>query len=98
MGVRRVVGWAGLVSLPLLAWAFLTGRGAAAAVFLVAGLCLPALTMLLHLGLTRTLSPSEKAIWRRELWIGHRALVAVWQYLLSRDLGEATRSLARERQ
>ena len=97
VNLRRLVGWTGLVSLPLLVLSALTGREMLALIALFFGLCVPTLTMILHLNATRALSPADKAVWRRELWVGHRALVAVWTYLLSSDLAAATRGLAVER-
>lgn len=57
------------------------------------GLGAPYLAMIAHLHFSNELSDPERTAWRRELWWGHRAIVAVWTYLLVKDLKQASTDL-----
>jgi hypothetical protein len=60
------------------------------------GLAGPYVAMIGHLSLSRELSPAERVPWRRELWWGHRSIVAVWTYLLAKDLHQASAELGKQ--
>jgi hypothetical protein len=67
-------------------------RAAWALLFL--GLAGPYLAMIGHLNFSGELSVTEKSAWRRELWWGHRSIIAVWTYLLTKDLHSTSSELA----
>jgi hypothetical protein len=90
-----MAGWISIVAIPVAIVAALTDQSALLMAALFAGCGLPFLVMILHLNLTRRLTTDEKNVWRAELWMGHRALIAAWTYLLSSDLGAATIRLMR---
>jgi hypothetical protein len=63
----------------------LVGVPYASLVFL-SGFLVPVAFFIFHLNLTTELTVPEKAVWRRDLWIGWRAAAAMWSYLLASDL------------
>lgn len=94
---RRVVAAVCSAGLPLaVAGALVDSLRPVAWPMVLLALAGPYLVMIGHLSLSRELSPAEKSLWRRELWWGHRSIVAVWTYLLTRDLHEASRQFAEE--
>jgi hypothetical protein len=93
VALRHVVGWASMGAFLVFVFAMVTARGTLSTVAFLMGMCAPALTMIAHLNMTGCLTGPEKAVWRRQLWLGHRAVVAVWTYLLCGNLGSATRGL-----
>ena len=90
---RRLVGWVSLASLPVSVIAAALGQSTLATIAALVVLCAPSLGMIAHLNFTGCLTRADKAVWRRQLWVGHQAFVATWTYLLSRDLPSATRDL-----
>jgi hypothetical protein len=96
--VRQFAGWCSIAGVPLTLASFLMGGTEWGLPTMVLALCaVPALAMIIHLGISDELTPEEKALWRRELWFGHRAVVATWTYVLVQDLKAATRELSNER-
>ncbi len=88
--VRHGAAYSALVALPCGAIAAMAGHSTAASLILVGAYSLPFLVMITHINLTKALTASQKAVWRRELWWGFRSMVAVWRYLVAKDLSRAT--------
>jgi hypothetical protein len=64
---------------------------------MIGSVACPLLIMIVHMAVTDDLSAVEKAVWRSELWVGHRALPAALTYLLVGDLKKATQEMAESR-
>jgi hypothetical protein len=88
---RHFAGALSLVALGVACLAGIMGFPVLVGDGLLAFVAIPWLAFIGHLHLTNVLSSEEKAVWRRELWWGHRSIIAIWAYLLASDLHERTK-------
>jgi hypothetical protein len=94
---RYVAGVLGIVALGMALLAGSVGYWTLASWAFVVFLAVPWLTFLAHLAATRCLSADEKRVWRSELRVSHRAIVALWSYLFAADLRKRTAGFAHYR-
>ena len=92
--VRHTVGVIGIAGLVLAVVAGALGYSLVAGIGLLVFLNVPWLTVIAHLAATSCLSGDEKRVWRAELWVSYRSIVALWSYLFASDLRARTKGFA----
>jgi hypothetical protein len=94
--VRRLCGFVALGALGVAMVSVVGGLGGVAIGAFLVGWILPYAVMVVHLGVTRSLTDEEKRMWRSQLVWSHRSrsLIAAWAYVLAEDLAKRARGFA----
>jgi len=85
-GCRRGAGVISLLGLGVAILGGFIGYGSLVSYGLLVFFVLPLATMIAHLAFTQSMTREEKAMWRRELPWSHRSFIAVWTFMISRDV------------